>query len=137
MADSTEFSSSSLCKQCDESCNVMHASKQLSHFCLSRLFASRPSGMSCMMARISKSSSLPEIIRPARRCIAFNWSRCSAVTGCLSSNPITEWNADQRENHPPASWFLQWLSTALHLGICLICCATSLTCRRDYYYYKR
>ena len=73
MADSTEFSSSSLCKQCDESCMPVNSCL----ICLSRLSAS--SGISCMMARISKSSSLPKIIRTARRCIASNWSRCSAV----------------------------------------------------------
>ena len=32
-----------------------------------------------MMARISKSISLPKIIRTARRCIASDWSRRSAV----------------------------------------------------------
>jgi len=51
MADSTEFSSSSLCKQCHESCMLVNS-------CLTRLSRlSASSRMSCMMARISKSSS--------------------------------------------------------------------------------
>jgi len=70
---STEFSSNSLYKQCDESCMAIY----IYLVRLSRLSAS--SGMSYMMAIVSKSTSLPKMIWTARRRIASSWSRCSAV----------------------------------------------------------
>ena len=77
MAGSTEFSSNSLYKQCDESCMAIN----ICLVCLSRLSAS--SVMSCMMAIVSKSTSLPNRthmeLSEAREA-AHNWPLCSFWT---------------------------------------------------------
>jgi len=51
---------------------VMHGNIHLSSL-------SASSGMSCMMAIVSRSTSLPKMIRTACHCIASSWSRRSAV----------------------------------------------------------